>query len=158
MALQPNPILWDSLLDAEMNACYWTKLSRRFLRNNRILKGFTAVTASGTAIAAWSIWSLHPGWWKALATLSCLASVYQTTIMPEDRIKKSAALAATWKELAIRYQLLWEQDRDLLDVATKADFSTMRVREAKIDETEFGEYTKLLVQARDEVLKARGLM
>jgi hypothetical protein len=157
MPISSNPPLWDTLLDAEMNSYYWAKISRRFLRNARWLKFTVAITSSGTAIAALSIWQTHPRTWQAVAVGSCVLSVYQSSIVPEDRIKKSAALAATWKELATRYNLLWMHDRNLSSQISVDDFSSMKIRESALDETEFTVNRKFLYQARDEVLKARGL-
>ncbi len=157
MPVSSNPPLWDTLLDAEMNSCYWAKISRKFLRNARWLKFAVAITSSGTAIAALSIWQTHPRAWQLVAVGSCLLSIYQSAIVPEDRIKKSAVLAATWKELATRYNLLWMSDRDLSSQVAVDDFSSMKNRESGLDETEFAVNRKLLYQSRDEVLKARGL-
>jgi hypothetical protein len=156
MAAAQNPILWDTLLDAEMNTRYWAKLTGVFTRNCRWLKFFVALTSSGTAIAAWSIWQTHPILWKGVASVSCVLSIYQSFIVPDDRVKKCATLAATWKELATRYNLLWIRDRDMTSAESNEEFSTMKIRESSLDETDFTKNEKLLNEAYREVLKARG--
>ena len=47
-------IIWDSMLDAEMNERYWSKLSKRYYKKEQRTKIFLAIMASGT-VASWSI-------------------------------------------------------------------------------------------------------
>jgi hypothetical protein len=157
MSIVTNPPLWDALLDAELNACYWSKLSKKLLRNDRWRKFGVAITSSGTAIAAWGIWQTHPIVWKSLAGASCIVSIYESSIATTDRLKKCVMISTTWKELSMRYGLLWLRDQDLTSSDSLTEYSSMKSREAGLDETQFTENKKLLLEARSEILKARGI-
>ncbi len=49
-------LIWNSMLTAQMSACYWNSLARRYNGREKCLKIFLAVTASG-AVAGWTIWA-----------------------------------------------------------------------------------------------------
>ncbi len=149
--------LRDSMLDAEMNVYYWEALCQRFVSIDRWLKFVIAVTSSGTAIAAWAIWSQYPAVWKIITGASCVVSIYHSTFFPSDRISKVSGLSTTWKEIKIKYQLQWANDRDLCKPGSWEEFETTKQQESKINESIVAKNEKLLKQAYQCVLKDRGL-
>jgi hypothetical protein len=148
--------LWNSLLDADMNICYWTWTADRCTKWDQWLKFIVALTASGT-VAAWGVWSQYPTPWKVLSAVACVASVSHPIFFPSDRIKRTSKLVATWKEVYINYELLWEQDSELSTTESWKRFETTKVRESKIDETTLPKKDKLIQKAYDSVCRKRGL-
>ena len=43
--------LWNALLDADLNVCYWTCISDRYTKWDQCLKLIVALSASGTVAA-----------------------------------------------------------------------------------------------------------
>jgi len=145
------------MLDAEMNVIYWEILCRRLAHRDRWLKFSVALTSSGTAIAAWSLWAQHPSTWKVLTAISCILSVYHSFFFHSEIMTKVSALQATWKEMKIKYQLLWEKDQDLATTESWNDFEETKLREAQLDESIVRKDKKLLEDAYRQVLRSRGL-
>jgi hypothetical protein len=154
---QKRRALWDAMLDAEMNVNYWEALCQQFVSRDRRLKFLIALTSSGTAIAAWAIWAQYPIAWKIITGASCVVSIYHSYFFHSERISKVSGLLATWKEIMTKYQLLWEKDRDLQNQASWKEFESSKQRESHIDESIVPKNEKLLNQAQQQVLKARGL-
>lgn len=149
--------LWEAMLDAEMNVLYWDFLCRRFTNWDRWLKFIIALTSSGTAIAAWSLWAQHPATWKIVTGASCVISVYHSFFFHSERITKVSSLVATWKEVKIKYQLLWEENPALDSKEAWDSFESTKLREAQIDESVVPKDEKLLQMVYQQVLTARGL-
>lgn len=148
--------LWDSMLDAEMNQCYWEILSARYSTWDRYLKFFIAFAASG-AVAGWGIWSQYPGGWKVFSAVAAIAAVAHPFFVSSEALKRMSELVATWKEVFIDYELLWYKDGQLQSTEAWSEFETIKHREAHIDETRLPGSKRLLEKAFSHVLKKRGL-
>ncbi len=149
--------LWDSMLDADMNVYYWEALCQRFVSRDRWLKFIISLTSSGTAIAAWAIWSRYPAVWKIITGASCVLSIYHSNFFPSERISKVSGLFATWREIRIKYQLQWEKDPNVCQPGSWDEFEATKQRESQIDESIVPRDEKLRTKAYQCVLKARGL-
>jgi hypothetical protein len=149
--------LWNSMLDAEMNVCYWQIICERLSGRDRNIKFFVFLTSSGTAIAAWTIWASHPELWKVITGISGIAAIYHNFFFSSERLRKSVALVAAWKEFAINYRLLWADDPDIVTTKLWEDFQDTKKREAHVDESLFKKDEKLLLKSYADVKKARGL-
>jgi hypothetical protein len=66
--------LWYSMLDADMNARYWSYLSRRYSNRDKYSKIFLALMSSGT-VASWGFWSDMQIIWKILSACSALLAI-----------------------------------------------------------------------------------
>jgi hypothetical protein len=148
--------LWNSMLDAEMNVYYWQTISAQLAAYDRGLKFFVFLTSSGTAIAAWTVWASYPGVWKLITGLSSVLAIYHYFFFSAERLKKSVALVAAWKEFSVNYRLLWADDPDLIQVKLWKDFEGTKKREAHVDESQFKTDEKLLREAQAAVKNARG--
>ena len=158
LELDHRTTCWKSLLTAEMNVCYWTFKCSAYNKWDKYLKAFVALTASGTAVASLSIWASHPVYWQIVAVSAGAASVIHSIYFPSDRLAKISGLVATWKELAIDYDLLWEKnDGDLGSAELWEQFEGTKRRERTIDESQFPIDQKLRQRAFQEVLTKRGL-
>ena len=142
--------LWNTMLTAEMNVCYWTWISDRYTKWDSRLKFFIALTASGT-VAGWSIWSQMPELWKILSAVSAIASIAHPFFFPSEKLKRMSGLVATWKEIAMNCVLLWEKDDRLKSPDSWREFEVTKHREASVDETDLPKNSRLLKQAFERV-------
>jgi hypothetical protein len=149
-------VLWNALLDAEMNVCYWNWISDRSAQWDERLKFLIALAASGT-VAAWGIWSRYPSAWKFLSAVACVASIGHPFFFSSEKLKRISGLVGTWKEVCINYDLLWEQDSDLATTDSWNQFETTKRRESSIDETSLPKKPKLIRKAYEHVRRKRGL-
>lgn len=156
--LQPDhrAALWNATLDAEMNVCYWTLVRNRAITWDRRLRMIIALT-SGTAVASLSIWTRLPHAWQFIALLTFVATVIQTHYFSSETLRDISGLVATWRELAIDYDLLWEKFDDLSAVDSWKEYETTKRRERSIDESGFKVDDKLREEAYQQVLRKRGL-
>jgi hypothetical protein len=151
-------VLWDSMLDADMNVLYWTYKCAREQLWTKTLKIIVLLTTSGAAVASLSIWKSYPTVWQLIATSAFIASVINQACFPPDRVAKLSGLIATWKELSIDYGLLWEKGVTLADTGGWDEFEAIKRREKTIDESEFPKIkSKLLEEAFRQVCRKRGL-
>ena len=156
LAADRRTALWDAMLDAEMNHCYWDLVSARYARWDRNLKLLIAVAASGT-VAGWSVWSKYPDAWKGFSAIACIAALAHPYFFSSDVLKRTSELVAAWKELFIDYDLLWFRDGELQSAEAWSEFETIKHREARIDETRLPRSKRLLEKAYRHVLEKRRL-
>lgn len=151
--------IWRSMLDAEMNAKYWTALVQKYSTRDRTLKTFLAVMASGT-VAGWGIWLAIPTLWKSLSAVSAVLAIIQPILNYQKSIGQMAVIAGKWAELRLEYAELWRQvnknPNSKLLVASYKEFrkiqSSMHEEETKLP------FDKaLLKDSFEEVKRVRGL-
>lgn len=157
-ALQPDhrTAVWNAMLDANMNVCYWTLIRNHAIAWDRRLKTTIALT-SGTAVASLSVWTRLPHAWQFVSLLTFIATVIQTHYFSSETLRDISGLVATWRELAIDYDLLWEKFDDLSTSESWKEYETTKRRERSIDESGFKVDEKLREQAFQQVLRKRGL-
>lgn len=153
---QRRTALWEAMLDAEMNVSFWTLMSQRYTRIDRAGKIVIALTSSGT-VAAWSLWEQYPAIWKILSALACITSILYPILWPAEQQKKISRLVGNWKQIGLKYQLLWEQDSELSTPEAWKQFEKARLSEGKIDETRAPVSKRLIRAAYSQVLRRRGL-
>jgi len=149
--------VWNTMLDADMNLCYWTLKCNRSVRWDQGLKTLVALTASGTAIAALSVWARYPIVWQVISVVACVASVIHSVYFPSEKLTRISGLVATWKELSIDYELLWQKYDQLSSSEAWKEFEATKRRERTIDESQFPVDNKLREKAVQHVLRKRGL-
>jgi hypothetical protein len=158
-SLQPDhrATLWNNVLDADMNVYYWTLKCDAAVKWDKILKTTVALAASGTAIASLSIWQRFPLGWQLVSVAACIASIIHSIYFPSDRLTKISGLLATWKEISIDYELLWEGFSGMEPVNSWKAFEEIKRREKSLDESQFPVDKELREQAFQHVLTKRGL-
>jgi hypothetical protein len=75
-----------------------------------------------------------------------------------ERLQRISGLVATWKEIHISYELLWEKDERLSSPESWKQFEATKHREASIDETTLPKNKKLVEKAYEYVLRKRGIL
>jgi hypothetical protein len=134
-------VLWDAMLDAEMNSCYWDLVSARYAGLDLAFKIIIAIAASGT-VAGWGLWAQYPDARKFFSA---------------DKLKRTSKLVGSWKEIFIDYELLWYKDDDLEASESWTKFDSIKRREGKIDESQLPRWNGMLEKAFRHVLAKRGL-
>lgn len=100
-------VLWRAMLDSDFNSRYWRYVTDKYSMLDFVLKIFLALAASGS-VAAWSIWSEYPSFWKALSAAAAAASIASPLLAYGKKAEVAAAHAGLWADLRVRYADLWE--------------------------------------------------
>ena len=153
-------IIWESLLDAEMNVKYWKGLTQRYLRRDKIMKIFVALTSSGT-VAAWSIWSEYPAVWKVLSATAAIVAILLPLLKYQKTIEITSKLSGKWWEVRNEYEQQWIDFKNNEDISelrkrhsiTKQKEVPLVEREANIPEDK-----KLLTKCFDDVKIQYGIL
>jgi hypothetical protein len=153
---QRRVALWNAMLDADLNVCYWSFLSDKYSRIDKTCRVIVAVSAS-TTVAAWGFWADFPILWKILSGLACLTSVITPIVWPADQVRRMNGLIGSWKQIAKDYELLWDRDDELLTSGTWESFKKAKEQQSKIDETSLPFSDKLRRKAQQAVRQKRGI-
>ncbi len=151
-------LIWNSMLSVQMNACFWTRMGRRYCEREKWLKIFLAVTASG-AVAAWSIWDHYPISWKILSALSAVVAVALPILDYSGQVQKMTKLAIVCAQLRLGYDQLWAQVDTLPPDAVSEAHAKLVQQQVALAEQEsvLPDDEKLLERCWNEVLSSRGI-
>ncbi|HUN53996.1 MAG TPA: hypothetical protein VMU29_02450 [Smithella sp.] len=155
-------IIWDSMLDAEMNERYWSKLSNRYYNREQKTKIFLAIMTSGT-VASWSFWSTYEVLWKLLSAASALIAIALPILNWPKIIQSMNVLTEKWSLITNDYELLWldvkkgvkEKDESRI----KKELKNLMIKECTLSQKEVNlpDDPKLLKKCMNEVKKSRGI-
>ncbi|HXJ14561.1 MAG TPA: hypothetical protein VNH19_19970 [Candidatus Limnocylindrales bacterium] len=151
-------LIWNTLLTAQMNGCYWSRLASRFARREKWIKIFLAITSSGT-VAGWTVWNDYAIVWKALSALSAVLAVSLPVLDYSGRVTLLNKISSKYAQLRLGYDQLWAQ----IDVLTPDSFNLMQAeltkKEIELSDLQVNEPDdrELLVHCQTEVLQSRGL-
>ena len=151
--------IWNSMLDADMNARYWKYLVRRYLARDKGLKIFLAIMASGT-VAGWGVWESFPWLWKSLSAGAAIVAILLPILNFQKSIEQMSYLAGKWGELRIEYEDLWLQVKhDKKEVNEHTYYKRYRKIVSSLQEKEIKlpEDKKLLWKCFNEVIETRNL-
>lgn len=151
--------LWESMLDADMNARYWKKLAKRYSSVDVGIKIFLALLTSGS-VAGWKFWSDNPEVWKTLSAIAAVVSIILPIIQLPKSINKMSNLTGRWLQIQYDYELLWadclkNENNQNLPKRYK-DIKSKEVS-VKTAETDLPEFKGLIRICYDEVIRTRGL-
>jgi hypothetical protein len=151
-------LIWNSMLTAQMNVCYWSQLASRLAQREKWIKIFLAVTSSGT-VAGWSVWTEYAIVWKVLSGMSAVLAVSLPILDYSGRVAQLNKVASKCAQLRLGYDQLWAQ----IDVLTPNLVNDMQAELAK-KEIELADLQvaepddrELLIHCQEEVLHSRGL-
>jgi hypothetical protein len=151
-------LIWNSMLTAQMNVCYWSHLASRSAQREKWIKIFLAVTSSGT-VAGWSVWTEYAIVWKVLSGMSAVLAVSLPILDYSGRVAQLNKVASKCAQLRLGYDQLWAQ----IDVLTpnllsdmQAELTKKEIELADMQVTEPDD-RELLVHCQEEVLQSRGL-
>lgn len=147
------------MLDADMNVRYWRYLTQRYVRRDRNIKIFLAITSSG-AVAGWSVWNDIKYLWQILSGLSALIAVVSPILNYQKLIEVTSDLSGKWWELMRHYEAFWRRVKNgELSERIEKEFTNSRAKEDDLvkRETKLPQDMKLLRKCQEEVLHSRGL-
>lgn len=150
--------VWNSMLDADMNARYWGLLARRYSHRELGVKLFLALTASST-VAAWQFWSQLTVLWKLMSGLAALAAIVLPILNYPRLIRKTSDLAGRWLQVQADYEILWATIDNTSVHQLSKRFSDLKRREAHVkrDEQTLPERQALLRACQKAIIQSRRL-
>lgn len=154
--------IWNSMLDAEMNERYWSKLSKRYYKREKWTKIFLASMASGT-VASWHFWSEYVLLWKLLSASSAIVAIALPILNWPKSIQNMNILTEKWSLIKSDYELLWidvkKSIKDKDEVKIKKEIKILIAKENTLSQKEVNlPYDpKLLQKCMSEVKKSRGI-
>jgi hypothetical protein len=150
--------LWDSMLTAHLNDCYWGRLGERLVQRDKWLGIFIAIMTS-SAVAAWGFWQDIPLLWKMMSGLSAVAAIAHPLLDYPNQIKIATALRRAWFGIRTDYELLWVEYETSSSQERLDSYRRVKRKEIELNE---GEGTipldrGLRETCYREVLKSRGV-
>lgn len=128
--------VWENMLTAEMNALYWSAMTRRYVKRDQTLKIFLASMTSGT-VAGWGFWSEISAIWQLLSCSSALLAIAMPTLNLEHKIAKMSEMTGKWSEVRFEAESIWlklEGEDELGEI--KAKFYALRGKLTSINKDE----------------------
>jgi hypothetical protein len=151
--------LWNLMLDADLNARYWSELLKRYYSYDKRYKIFLALMSAGS-VASLGIWS-HIQWvWTTLYSLSTILAIVLPFLNWPKKIEMMASLTKKWITIKNDYENLWsslESGRNIRKIETEYNRIRQEELEASKILTKIPSDDKLLWKCRNDVLKSRGL-
>ncbi len=92
-------LLWESMLDADMNVRYWGYLGRKYSRRETYIKVFLAIVSTTSAVGSWSLWRNYPEDWKALISVSALIAIALPILNYSGLVEKVVDQKGKWTRL-----------------------------------------------------------
>lgn len=98
----PRDILWNEsfriFYDSYYEQILCEKLLRKWYMVDLLARILVALTASGSAIAAWAVWTINGfNWiWAVIAGISALLSVFHSVLNVPSRLKELSELRASY--------------------------------------------------------------
>jgi hypothetical protein len=153
-------LIWESMLDADMNERYWSHLTRRYYNYEKAIQIFLSLSSLGTIIS-WVIWVRAEFLWKSLSILSAIFAVAVPILNLSKLIESLSVLASKWSIIRSEYEVLWiycsnkskgnEELEGLVKKLKRLETKTSRL------EVTLPNDKKLLLKCHSEVLKSRDL-
>ena len=152
--------VWDSMLTADYNCCYWDRLAQRYYTRQKWAEIFLAITASST-VAAWGIWRHAELVWQVLSVFATLIAVILPILNFKKVIAATSDLLGVWIQIRGDYDMLWfDIEHNLVSPERAVDqFRKIKRKELDVERKliNLRDDEKLLEQCRQEVIQARGI-
>ncbi|MYE89264.1 hypothetical protein F4X33_09750, partial [Candidatus Poribacteria bacterium] len=100
-------VIWEAVLDADLNLRYWDHLSRRYSAWDKYTKIFLAIMSSST-VASWGIWDEIDLLWKCLSAVSAGTAIALPILDWQRKIGEMSNLKGKWSRISRAYENLWE--------------------------------------------------
>lgn len=113
-----NKLLWESMLDIDMNYRYFGYLCRKYNNIELAAKIFVAITSS-VSITSWSIWNKSESWisfqllWQILTGISALIAVAIPILNYSKLIDKMSNLRSSYFAILNEYEIVWINKKNL---------------------------------------------
>ena len=158
---QKEKLVWEHLLDADLNKRYFELMTRRYHFQDKFAKIAIAFTASGT-VGSWWIWEQYvfDHLWQVLSGITAVISILLSVFDPSKNVEISARLKGEYSNLLREYEILWAHTSKL-----NLDKVEENLRELWKIETELSKLDgqlptnkkKWIIKIQNEITIARGL-
>ena len=150
--------LWESLLDADMNARYWAHIARRYQQRLKLATIFMAATSTA-AVGTW-LASLDVDWPpKLLSAVTAVIAVALPILNWDGTVQTAVRVVERWRFLHTAYERLRAAVPTLSTADVLATFDEIKTRQLELSpiEVTLPHDQKLLKKSYTEVLQSRGL-
>jgi hypothetical protein len=149
-------LIWNTMLTAQMNACFWSRLARRYYTRERNAKIFLAIATSST-VAGWAFWLDNELLWKVLSGLSAIVALVLPFLNYPGMVEKMTKLATECARLRAEYDLLWARIDGMPanEILQAVSALNQRVVEISAGEAALPDDAELLLQCYEAVCRAR---
>ena len=154
-------LLWERMLDADLNQRYFTQLAREYREQDIALKIIIAICSS-VAVASWNIWT-EPGFewiWKFLTCLTTVLAVISPILNLSDKYQKSFNISVQLIDVLSQYETLWAKSKKMDDEAINEQMQILNQASLKISADAFNLNVtdkRKINLVHQSVIKARGL-
>ncbi len=102
---------WEALYDASYYEILFGELSKEWQKFDFITRVLVALTASGSAVAGWALWSYDnfKVIWLVVAGTASLMSIVHATLNTPDRVKSYTKLASDISGVRLDYETFWKE-------------------------------------------------
>ena len=153
-------LIWDSMLDADMNTRYWGCLTRRYSNRDKRMKIFLALMSSGTFASLW-FWTDIELLWKILSAISTVIAISLPILNLQKSIETMATLKAKWTQIETEYEIMWSTCNKEGSDDSQTENTCRYVKKAEVEanrmEATLPNDKKLIQKCCNEVLESRGL-
>jgi hypothetical protein len=150
--------VWKAMLGADLNYCYYSRLSCRYSNWDKWAKVFLAVTSSST-VATWALWSNAQLLWQVLSGISALLAVILPVLNWRGIIEKAAGASGGWFQLMNQYENLWLaiQGGIMKTQETYAEYQKISAKERELVDMVVGfpEVSSLIERCDNQVRASR---
>jgi hypothetical protein len=134
--------IWNDLYETHYGAFYEELCAEHSLkiwkRYDALFKAFQIITASGSAVAGWSLWQKEEfRWvWALLAGFAVLLSIIHTVLGISEKVKEDAITYSKFKGIRVQcerlssymkikaYERLSDYKRDYMDLRSEYDIAS----------------------------------
>lgn len=101
-------LIWNSMLEADLNYRYYTVLATRYRTYDLGAKIFIAITTSA-AVSGWAIWGQYGlDWlWKTASGVATIIAIALPIVNPANIMKVAGEEGYGWFSILEDYKLLW---------------------------------------------------
>ena len=150
--------IWDSLLDADMNSCYWRHMARRYYYYDLGVKAAVLCISSGTVVT-WLAWLQLDWLWKSLSVLAACFSAISLVLNFPSRTEMMMDVVGKWTASMNSYENLWNGRHAALRDDVLARYSELQTSQVELTraESRLPHSRRLVRRAYNEVCESRGL-
>ena len=128
--------IWESMLDADLNARYWKYIGRKQFKKNRLLKITLAIVSVSTIAFSDFINSFLKVPWQLIVAIAAVIAYILPILNWEQNLKDLSTLTRLYAELQYEFEDLWadiEANDENLDLhAVEEGYNRVRQKQRDV--------------------------